>query len=87
MKNKFFGSSVTCTGLLCGQDIIDAVKASKIEYDYLVIPCTTLKNDEDVFLDGVTLEKMQLELGKVEVTDGSGQSFVYALTKCGDIYE
>ena len=87
VENKFFGSSVNCTGLLCGQDIIDAVKQSGINYDYIVIPCTMLKNDEDVFLDGVTLDKMRLELGRVVVTDGSGESFVGALTENGEKYE
>ncbi len=87
VENKFFGPSVNCTGLLCGGDIIQAVKESKIQYDYMVIPCTMLKNDEDVFLDGVTLDKMQKELGKVVVTDGSGESFVYALTNLGERYE
>jgi len=84
VENKFFGSSVNCTGLLCGGDVITAVKNSNIKYDYIVIPCTMLKNDEDVFLDGVTLFKMQKELGKVVVTDGSGESFVYALSSCGE---
>ncbi|MBO4962517.1 MAG: DUF512 domain-containing protein [Clostridia bacterium] len=84
VENKFFGSSVNCTGLLCGGDVIPAVKNSNIKYDYIVIPCTMLKNDEDVFLDGVTLFKMQKELGKVVVTDGSGESFVYALSSCGE---
>ena len=84
VENKFFGSSVNCTGLLCGGDIINAVKQSGIKYDYIVIPCTMLKNDEDIFLDGVTLLEMQKELGKVVVTDGSGESFVYALSSCGE---
>ena len=84
VENKFFGSSVNCTGLLCGGDIINAVKESGIKYDYIVIPCTMLKNDEDIFLDGVTLLEMQKELGKVVVTDGSGESFVYALSSCGE---
>ena len=53
----------------------------------MVIPCTMLKNDEDVFLDGVTLDTMQKELGSVVVTDGSGESFVYALTNLGERYE
>lgn len=84
VQNDFFGTTVNCTGLLCGGDVIKAVKNSNIKYDYIVIPCTMLKNDEDVFLDGVTLLSMQKELGKIVVTDGSGESFVYALSSCGE---
>ena len=40
-----------------------------------------LKQDEDVFLDNITLEEFQKRVGKpVIVTKGSGQSFYDAFT-------
>ncbi len=66
IENKFFGRTVTCTGLLTGQDIVEAVKkyrAEKGEFDEVVLPANTMKEFEDVFLCGMTLEEMKKELG------------------------
>lgn len=87
VKNQFFGESVNCSGLLVGQDIINAVKQSNISYDYIVLPCSMLK-DGEVFLDGITLNQFKQKLNKTIVTDGSGESFVRALTMPnGEDYE
>ena len=81
VKNEFFGETVNCTGLLVGSDIINATKGRLSSGDALVLPCVCLKEDEDVFLDGVTLQDLKSELGvKIIVTDGSGESFFSALT-------
>lgn len=80
VENEFFGKTVNCTGLLVGQDILNAVKPYLSQkYDKLVLPCYCLKRDEEVFLDGLTLKslKKQLKL-KVAVTDGSGEAFFNA---------
>ncbi len=88
VTNEFFGPSVNCSGLLTGKDIVNAVKQSGIDYDYVVIPCTALKNGEDVFLDGMTLSEFEKHLKRTIVTDGSGKSFVLAISKpYGDKYE
>ena len=62
--NEFFGSTVNCTGLLVGQDILNSAekKLKESEYDYLVIPQICLKCDEDVFLDGVALDDLVKKL-------------------------
>ena len=87
VKNQFFGETVNCSGLLVGQDIINAIKQSNIDYDYIVLPCSMLK-DGEIFLDGVTLNEFKEKLNKTIVTDGSGESFVLALTKPnGEYYE
>lgn len=81
VENNFFGATVNCTGLLVGGDIINAVKPIIESYSEVVLPCVCLKEDEDVFLDGVTLEEFKKELGvSVLVTNGTGESFVSALT-------
>ena len=87
VENEFFGKTVNCSGLLVGQDIINAIIKSKLEYDYIVLPCSTLK-DNEVFLDGITLKEFENKLKKTIVTNGSGESFVLALTKPnGEKYE
>ncbi len=61
--NEFFGSTVTCTGLLTGQDILRAVKEYAKPFDELILAGNTMKEFEDVFLCGMRLEDMKKELG------------------------
>ena len=61
VKNRFFGESVTVAGLLCGQDILDAVKDTKPEI--LFIPAVSLRHERDQFLDQFTPEQLQEALG------------------------
>ena len=78
--NDFFGDTVTCTGLLTATDILKGIQG-EYAFDYLVIPDVCLKQDEDVFLDNITLEEFQKRVNKpVIVTNGSGQSFYDAFT-------
>jgi putative radical SAM enzyme (TIGR03279 family) len=62
VKNKFFGPSVTVTGLLTGKDILRTV-VGKTKSDCLLVPNVALKSDSDVFLDNVTLKDMEETLG------------------------
>ena len=81
VKNNFFGETVNCTGLLTATDIISAVKSYNDNYDYLVLPDICLKQDEDLFLDDITLLEFKNKINKpIIVTDGSAESFVDALT-------
>lgn len=79
--NEFFGSTVNCSGLLVGQDILRACRGFSEPYDEIVIPSDMLKEFEDVFLDGMTVSQLERETGKpVRITGGSGESFFNALT-------
>jgi putative radical SAM enzyme (TIGR03279 family) len=60
--NKFFGPSVTVTGLLTGKDILRTV-VGKTKADCLLVPNVAFKSDSDVFLDNVTLKDMEETLG------------------------
>lgn len=62
VKNKFFGGSVTVSGLLTGQDIIKQLKGKPLG-EAVLIPCNMLKTDEDIFLDDTTLDRLESELG------------------------
>lgn len=62
VKNTFFGETVTCTGLLTGQDIAAAIIAYREnggEFDEIVLPGNTMKEFEDVFLCGMTLNELK----------------------------
>lgn len=71
--NDFFGRGVKVAGLLTGKDIIEQLKGKAIGSD-IFIPESMLKRDETVFLDNVTVDRLEKELG-VRVTvckeDGS----------------
>ncbi len=61
VPNRFFGESVTVAGLICGQDLIDTVKPLRPET--VLIPAVCLRHERDLFLDGVSTETVQRELG------------------------
>ena len=62
VENKFFGSSVTCTGLLTGGDIAEELEKNREKYDFAIIPANTLKEFEDIFLDDMTVKQLKRRL-------------------------
>ena len=50
-------------------------------YDIAVMPCHVLKEKSDVFLDGMTVKELSKKTGKkIRITNGTGESFVKALS-------
>lgn len=83
--NDFFGSTVTCTGLLTGKDILAAVENYRKTggtFDEIVLPGNTLREFEDVFLCGMTLKalKKQLKFDNVRINREGGYGLVAILT-------
>ena len=82
VENKFFGSTVTCTGLLTGGDIADALERNKDKYDIAIIPANTLKEFEDIFLDDMTVKQLRNRLkGKKILINSHTQDFFNNLVK------
>ena len=61
VENKYFGGDVSVAGLLTGGDLIAA--RDQIRGDFVVIPQCTLKSDEDIFLDGMSLAELRQQIG------------------------
>lgn len=61
LKNDFFGSNVTVAGLITGNDLISQLKNKNIET--LIIPSIMLRPFSCDFLDNITVEEVQKELG------------------------
>lgn len=79
VENRFFGEMVDVAGLLTGGDVIAAL-SGRLTGDRLLIPRNMLKQDERLFLDGVSLEQMEGELGcRVQVVELSGEAFLDAI--------
>ncbi len=82
--NDFFGSTVTCTGLLTGKDILAAVEEYRKkggEFDEIVMPANVLKEFEEVFLCGMTLKELKekLKFDNIRINPQGGYGFVEIL--------
>lgn len=53
--NRFFGETVTVSGLITGQDLVSQLLGQ--EADEILITQSMLREGEDIFLDDMTLEK------------------------------
>ena len=83
VENKFFGQTVTCTGLLTGGDIANALKENYDKFDVSVIPSNTLKEFEDVFLDDMTVKQLKKLLkGKKIVINKKQDELFDCLVNC-----
>ncbi len=79
IENVFFGSNVTVTGLLTGQDIVKQLKGRDLGQE-LLISRNMLRAGEHVLLDDYTVERMEEELDiQIRIVDSSGSDFVNAL--------
>ena len=78
VKNSFFGETVTCTGLITGNDIINELNKNLNKFDTVIIPSNTLKEFEEVFLDGVTVKQLKKILKGKKVIINKSASQLYA---------
>lgn len=62
VQNEFFGHTVTCTGLLTGEDILRALRSYGGQFDEVILAGNVFKEFEDVFLCGMTLDELKAEL-------------------------
>ena len=60
--NHFFGETITVAGLVTGGDLIEQLRGKELG-QRLLIPANMLRSGERVFLDDVSLDDVQRELG------------------------
>lgn len=76
VKNRFFGESITVTGLLTGQDIVYALKDINLG-NRVLLSENILKADEEIFLDDMTLNEFKEVLQvDVSIVQSNGYDFV-----------
>ena len=81
VENNFFGKTVTCTGLIVGNDVFEFVKNYKNDFDELAISAAMLSIDKTTFLDDMTVDKLSKKIDKpVRVLDCDGAGFFFGLT-------
>jgi putative radical SAM enzyme (TIGR03279 family) len=86
VSSQFWGQQVDVAGLLTGSDLRFALSQEPLDgYAGIVIPGVMLKQDTELFLDGVTVSQLATELGKpftVIKDPYSAQELVTALLGC-----
>lgn len=79
ITNRFFGESITVSGLLTGKDIYSSL-SGRLDADELIIPGTCLRRPEMDFLCGMTLKELEERLNvKIRVCDSDGFEFIDAV--------
>ncbi len=72
IKNNFFGSKITVSGLLTGKDIIEQLKDRDLG-EVLLLPSSLLRHNEDILLDNTTIPDIEKALStKVEIVQNDG---------------
>lgn len=84
IRNDFFGETITVSGLITGQDLIEQLKEKKKAGedlgDTLLLPSNLLRSGEQVFLDDVTVSQVEEVLGmRVVTVEPGGRDFIEAV--------
>ncbi len=77
VPNTYFGGDVAVAGLLSGQDIL-AVK-DRIKGDFVIIPKSTIKSDEPIFIDGMAYDDLKAKFN-VPVYDADTKGLIKFLS-------
>ena len=74
IPNRFWGETVTVSGLLTGKDILAGIKGLERRYDVIILPPNCL-NDDNFFLDDISLDELKnktradIRVGSYSVAD------------------
>ncbi len=76
--NRFFGDTITVTGLIVGRDLLHALEGK--EFDAVLISASMLRENTECFLDDMTLEEVRTRIGKpIRIVENTGEAFIRAL--------
>jgi NifB/MoaA-like Fe-S oxidoreductase len=79
VANRYFGETVTVSGLITGRDLIAALRGAQTD-EVLIPSCMLRSRQEEVFLDDVTLEQVRAETGlRVTPAGYDGEDLLLAL--------
>ena len=81
IRNEFFGETITVAGLVTGGDLIAQLRGKPLG-ERLLIPQNMLRHGERVFLDDVSLDDVERELG-VPVTPVAQDGYELLDAMCG----
>ena len=82
--NRFFGETITVSGLLTARDIIEQMSEHGVSGP-LLLPENLLRSGEDVLLDDMTVSDIENALQtRVRIVESNGYDFVESLVEEGD---
>jgi NifB/MoaA-like Fe-S oxidoreductase len=62
LRSKYWGQQISVTGLITGQDIVQALAGEEFG-DGILLPSLMLKHDDARFLDDMTVNELEQKLG------------------------
>ena len=81
--NRFFGESVTVTGLITGGDLVD--QCQDVQADEILICRNMIRAEGDMFLDDMTLDQARKALpAPLRIVENSGEGFWRAISGMED---
>ena len=84
ITNEFFGEKITVSGLITGQDLLKQLKDVELG-EKLLLPCSMLRSETDVFLDDMTVEQLSQSLQvEIVIVDEGGADLVSAMIQPPD---
>ncbi len=85
VENKFFGASVTVSGLLTGRDVIKTLLDRTDSKDVVLVPDVILREGENMFLDDITLKDMEEALGtSVKKIESTPEGLIQGIAEAGE---
>ena len=77
--NKFFGESVTVTGLITGQDLV--AQCQDVQADEILIVRSMIRAEGDLFLDNMSVDEVRSKLPcPLKIAENSGEGFWRAIS-------
>lgn len=77
--NKFFGESVTVTGLITGQDLV--AQCQDVQADEILIVRSMIRAEGDLFLDNMSVDEVRAKLPcPLKINENSGEGFWRAIS-------
>lgn len=79
IKNKFFGETITVTGLLTATDIINQLQVVEIG-ETLLVSENMLSHEQDKFLDDITVTELEAKLNtKLTIVQNNGARVLHSI--------
>ena len=79
IENHFFGEEITVSGLITGQDLKGQLSGLDLG-EKLLLPCSMMKGEEEIFLDDMTMEELSEALEtEIVIVDTGGCDLVEAV--------
>lgn len=79
IANRFFGESITVSGLITGRDLAEQLKGKELG-TRLLLPCSMFRSGEEVFLDDMTRTELEEKLQTpIRIVSSEGEALIKAI--------